>query len=94
MKYFKNWLLVRIILGAIVVLVEIGSSLEGDWNTAILGMFLVLFLTVSPVNIKKHINLSYGLVLTFALIAFFIASNQTMKSFDSKKPTNLLEKQK
>jgi len=94
MKYFKNWLLVRIILGVIVVLVEIGSSIEGDWGTAIAGMLLALFLTVSPVSIRKNLKLSYGLVFTFVLIAFFVASNQTMKSFNSKNPLKLVDVQK
>ena len=93
-KYLKNWLPVRIILGVIVVLIEIGSVIQEDWGTAVVAMIFALFLTVSPASIMKKIKLNYGLSLTFVLIVFFVASNQTMESFNKHNPEIFSEKQK
>jgi hypothetical protein len=81
-KYLKNWLFVRIIFGLIVVLVEIGSVLEGDWGTALVAMIFALFLTVSPVTLKEKLKLRYGLAFAVVLAVFGVSSNQTMNSFD------------
>jgi hypothetical protein len=88
-KYLKNWFPVRITLGVIVVLMEIGSALQGDWGTAISAMIFVLFLTINPDAIKDKLKLNYGLAFTFMLFAFVISSNQTMSAFEQETSANV-----
>lgn len=81
-KVSKIWLAIRILIGLMMVPIEVGSALEGDWGTTLIALALTLFLVVPPQTIKGKIKLPYIVVLPLMLIAFVGASNLTMTAFD------------
>ena len=67
---------------AIVLIIQSGAFLEGEWLTGISGALYCFFLTMSPETIKERFKVKYLYVFMVLLFIFLFSSYIDMS--DSK----------